>query len=82
MLAHPKPTKAEPLEWIAEGQKSAFKRMLHNYEPKWVKLINPRFINEAYEDVELIWKSLLEAAKIEEYDTWSGGSQSIEVIDP
>lgn len=80
-LAHPKAHKAEPREWIAEGTDSAFKKMLRDYEPSWVKVINQTFIDEAYADVEAIWKSLLAAAKLEEHEAWSGGSQGIELID-
>lgn len=81
MLAHPKAQKAEPREWIAEGTGSTLRKVLRDYEPAWVKTINPTFINEAHTDVEVIWKSLLAAAKIEEYQACSGGSQGIELID-
>lgn len=81
ILAHPKTHKAEPREWIAEGTDSAFKMMLRDYEPAWAKIINQAFVDEAYTDVEAIWRSLLAAAKIEEHETWSGGSQGIELIE-
>jgi hypothetical protein len=81
MLAHPKAHKAEPRVWIAEGTDSSFKKMLRDYEPDWVKIISPAFIDEAYADVEAIWKSLLVAAKIGEHETLSGGSQGFEVVD-
>lgn len=81
MLAHPKAHKAEPREWIAEGTDGAFKKMLRHHEPEWVKIISEAFIDEAYEDVEAIWKSLLAAAGIEEHESWSGGSLGFELID-
>ncbi|HTG39694.1 hypothetical protein [Sphingomonas sp.] len=81
ILAHPKAHRAEPSEWLAEGTDSDFKRMLRDYEPAWVKIINQTFVDEAYADVEAIWKSLLAAAKIEEHEAWSGGSQGFELID-
>lgn len=80
ILAHPKAHKAEPREWVAEGTDSDFKKMLRGYEPEWVKIINQAFVNEAYADVEAIWKRLLAAAKIEEHEAWSGGSQGFEII--
>ena len=80
-LAHPKPKKAEPREWIAEGTDSDFKKKLRNYEPDWVKTISQDFINEAYDDVEAIWKALLKAANIDEHQAFSGGSQGIELIE-
>ncbi|WP_137680722.1 hypothetical protein [Aurantiacibacter suaedae] len=81
MLAHPKAQKAEPREWIAEGTDSEFKKVLRKYEPAWVKAITPSFIDKAHTDVEAIWKILLAAAKIKEFEAWSGGSQGIELID-
>lgn len=81
MLAHPKAHKAEPREWIDEGTDSAFKKMLRDYEPEWMKIINQTFIDEAYEDVETIWKNLLAAAEIEEHEAWSGGPQGFELIE-
>lgn len=81
MLAHPKAHKAEPREWIAEGTDSDIKKMLRDYEPAWVKIITHAFIDEAYADVEEIWKNLLAAAKIEEHEALSGGSQGFELID-
>lgn len=81
MLAHPKAHRAEPREWIAEGTDSDFIKMLRDYEPAWVKFISQAFVNEAYADVETIWKILLAAAKIEEHEAWSGGSQGIEFVD-
>lgn len=81
MLAHPKPHKADPREWIADGTESVFKKVLRDYEPAWMKIIDQAFIEETYADVEAIWKSLLSAAKIEEHEAWSGGSQGIELIE-
>jgi hypothetical protein len=45
-----------------------------------VKIINQASIDETYADVEAIWKSLLAAAKIEEHEAWSGGSQGFELV--
>ena len=38
---------------------------------------NPEFVSEAYDDVEAIWQQLLEAAGIDRFATFSGGSSGI-----
>ncbi len=81
MLAHPKPQKSEPREWIADGTHSEFKKTLRNQIPPHARILTHDFINEAFEDIKAIWEEFLAEGKIEQHETWSGGSQGFEYIE-
>ncbi|RZJ45537.1 MAG: hypothetical protein EON87_07285 [Brevundimonas sp.] len=81
MFAHPKAHRAEEREHIRVGTDSELRQMLRDHRPAYEKQLTWEFANIAYEDVETIWKDLLAVAKIEIHETWSGGSQGIELIE-
>jgi hypothetical protein len=80
MLAHPGAHKADPAEFEAVGTDSELQALLRSHKPEYETLLTQEFVNNAYEDVEAIWLSLLEAAGIKQHETWSGGPMGIEFI--
>jgi hypothetical protein len=48
---------------------------------EWESYCNADFANQAYEDVNQIWKQLLTASKLSLFETLSGGEQSITFIE-
>lgn len=76
MMAHGKSVKVKK-EWVAQGTDGELQTLLRAYQTEFDHLTTPEFFMLAYEDVEAVWKSLLEAAKIEIIDTFDQGISGI-----
>jgi hypothetical protein len=61
----------------AEGTDSELQALLRNYKPEWESKLDPDFISRAYEDVETIWRTMLEAGQINVIESISHGSRTI-----
>ncbi len=80
MFAHPKPHRPEKREYEAVGTDSELKQLLRDYRPEYEARLTWNFACRAYEDVEQIWQELLDAAKIDRFDTMSGGTQGLQLL--
>ena len=81
MFAHPKSHPAKEREQILVGTDAKLRQLLRDHKPEYEERLTWEFANIAYNDVEAIWRGLLSAAQIELHQTWSGGSQGIELIE-
>ncbi|MER9949517.1 hypothetical protein [Mesorhizobium sp. M0047] len=76
MLAHGKPVLTKQKQ-EAEGTDSELQTLLRNYKPEWEAKLDPDFVSRAYEDVEAMWRTMLEAGQINVIETISHGSRKI-----
>ncbi|MGB3387914.1 MAG: hypothetical protein WBA88_08050 [Pseudaminobacter sp.] len=76
VLAHGKPVLTKQKQ-EAEGTDSELQTLLRNYKPEWEAKLDPDFVNRAYEDVEVMWRPMLEAGQINVIETISHGSRTI-----
>lgn len=60
-------------EWVAQGTDGELQGLLRNYQTEFDKLTTPEFFAQAYEDVEAVWRMLLDAGKISVIDTFTTG---------
>jgi hypothetical protein len=77
-LAHGKPLL---LELDEEAVIDANKDDSIDLSAEWESYCTEEFANQAYNDVNEIWKQLLSASKLARFDTFSGGEQSITFIE-
>lgn len=78
-LAHGKPLHLERDEEAIVDASEADKSI--DLSADWESYCNAEFANQAYEDVNGIWKQLLSASKLSLLETLSGGEQSITFIE-
>lgn len=78
-LAHgkPQPTKRD---WKSVGTHDELQMELQSFIPDWQTGVSYEFLERAFEDVDAVWRLLLDTAGITSFDTLSGGSSSIEFI--
>ncbi len=56
--------------------------MMIDLSAEWQQLgYNEAFLQQAYEDINEIWKGLLLASKIPVFETLSGGSHTIKIVE-
>ena len=79
MMAHGKPVKVKQ-QWIAQGTDGELQALLRAYQTEFDALTTPEFFAIAYEDVEALWRTFLEAGKIEIFDTFDRGMSGITFI--
>jgi hypothetical protein len=77
-LAHGKPLH---LELDEEAVVDANEDESIDLRAEWESYCTEEFANQAYEDVNEIWKQLLSASKLALFDTLSGGERSITFIE-
>lgn len=79
ILAHgkPQPTKRD---WESVGTHDELQMELRSFVPDWRAGVSYEFLERAFEDVDAVWRLLLDTAGITSFDTLSGGSSSIEFI--
>jgi hypothetical protein len=80
MFAHPKAAPAKEREQILDGKHNDFVTMLRAHKPEYERRLTWEFANQAYDDMDAIWQTLLKASGISPFELRSGGSQGIEVI--
>lgn len=78
-LAHGKPIELFNEQEIITTQDELEKRGYLTAD--WQKLLRPDFIKDAYDDMNGIWNDLLKRAKLEVFDTLSGGGSSVTFIE-
>lgn len=78
-LAHGKPKLTETKK-VEVGTHDELAEQLRSFQLEWEKTLTPDFVVEAYDDVEAIWRALLEAANIRVFETLSGGSSGIQFL--
>lgn len=76
VLAHGKPVLTKQTQ-EAEGTDSDLQTLLRNYKPEWETKLDPDFVSRAYEDVEAMWRAMLQAGQINVIETISHGSRTI-----
>lgn len=81
LFAHPKPVRPKDREFVAEGRHSDLAQQLRDYRPEYEEQLTWPFADQAYVDVEAIWKKMLEGAGIEVHETWSGGPQGFSLLE-
>ena len=79
MMAHGKPVKTKKA-WEAQGTDGELQKLLRDYQTEFDALTTPEFFAVAYEDVEGLWRTLLEAGKIEVIETFDQGISGITFI--
>ncbi|RUU29510.1 hypothetical protein [Mesorhizobium sp. M6A.T.Ce.TU.016.01.1.1] len=47
----------------------------------WQSQLNEQFVNDAFDDMEVIWRDLLSRSKLEIFDTLTGGGSTITFIE-
>jgi hypothetical protein len=55
----------------AEGTHSELMELVRPVQPEWERMLTPDFVVRAYEDVEGIWRQMLDAADIDIFETAS-----------
>lgn len=60
-------------EWVAQGTDGELQGLLRSYQTEFDKLTTPEFFALAYEDVEVVWRMLLDEGKISVIDTFTSG---------
>ena len=78
-LAHGKPLHLELDEEAIVDANEADESI--DLTAEWESYCNAEFANQAYEDVNGIWKQLLSASKFSLFETLTGGEQSITFIE-
>lgn len=81
LFAHPKATPAENREQILVGTHDEFVKLLRDHKPEYERTLTWEFADGAYQDVDTIWHTLLDASGINPFDLNSGGSQGFEYIE-
>jgi len=79
-LAHGKPFRWKRTEVITGTYDELLKRSRNATEAGWAATLTPEFVQLAYEDVEAIWKEMLDASKIDIVDTMRGGSSGLRTL--
>lgn len=80
ILAHGKPHRTKK-DWYSVGTHNELQMELWSFVPDWkAKVISYDFLELAFEDVEAVWRLMLEAAKISPFDAMSGGSSGMEFL--
>lgn len=80
ILAHGKPHRTKK-DWRSVGTHDELQMELWSFVPDWkAKVISYDFLELAFEDVEAVWRLMLERAGIEPFDTMSGGSSGMEFL--
>lgn len=67
-LAHGKP-RISKIREVAEGTYDELHARMRPPQPDWEKSLTPEFVVRVYEDVEAIWREMLNAAGIDILDT-------------
>ena len=81
ILAHGKPHRTKK-DWQSVGTHNELQMELWSFVPDWkAKVIHYEFVELAFEDVEAVWRLLLERAGITPFDAMSGGSSGISFIE-
>lgn len=76
VMAHGKPRYFKE-QWEAVGTHSELEETLRSYRKGLEIDITYDFMREAYDDVEAVWRMMLKASGIREFDTLDGGSSMI-----
>lgn len=79
IMAHGKPVEVRK-EWTAEGTHDELQKSLREYQSDFDELVTPEFFALAYEDVEAVWRLLLEAGDIKFHETLDHGGSGITFI--
>lgn len=80
MFAHPKAHPVKNREQELVGTHDDFVKMLRNHKPEYEERLTWEFANQAYEDVDTMWNTLLGASKLNPFNLTSGGSQGFEML--
>ena len=83
-MAHGKPRYFKD-EWEAEGTHSELEQQIVSYRKGIEAEVSYDLLQEAYEDVEHLWRMMLEAAGIDRFETTDGGMSGItfkEYVEP
>jgi hypothetical protein len=64
-------------EWEAIGTHSQLEEQIQNFRTGIEAVVNYELLKDAYEDVEHVWRMMLQAAKIEVFETLDGGMSGI-----
>ena len=75
-MAHGKPRLVKD-EWEAIGTHSQLEEQIRNFRTGIESVVNYELLRDAYEDVEQVWRMMLQAAKIELFETLDGGMSGI-----
>jgi hypothetical protein len=78
-IAHGKPMEIVTDESVITTSEMADKRV--NLEADWLLYCEHDGVFNSFEDVDTIWKQLLEAAKLEVFDTLTHGGSTLSVIE-
>lgn len=76
VMAHGKPYYVKD-EWEAEGTHSELEEQLRSYRKGIEAQIDYDFVRDAFDDVEALWRMMLKAGDIREFDTLDGGMSTI-----
>lgn len=76
VMAHGKPYFVKD-EWEAVGTHSELEEQIRSYRKGIETQVDYNLLRDAYEDVEQVWRMMLQAAKIEMFDTLDGGLSGI-----
>jgi hypothetical protein len=80
ILAHGKPHRTKK-DWRSVGTHDELQMELRSFVPDWkAKVISYDFLERAFEDVEAVWRLMLDKAGIAPFDTMSGGTSGMEFL--
>jgi hypothetical protein len=78
-IAHGKPVEIVTDETVITTSETADKRI--DLESEWLRYCEHDAVFNSFEDVDTIWKQLLQAAKLEVFDTLTHGHSTLSVIE-
>lgn len=76
IMAHGKPYYFKD-QWEAEGTHSELEEQLRSYRKGIEAQIDYDFVRDAFDDVDALWRMMLKAGGIREFDTLDGGMSTI-----